>query len=1809
MVCAFGVRSHSAAVFVSAMWSQLALCVFVGLAYASANPTWKDNTEYVYSVNGRTLSSLQEAAAEYSGIFLKAKLHMWIRPDGKLQGKVTDSKYAQIQSHLPNGWKEDVPNSKLSFKPLGLSEKPFQMNLENGLITDLEAERELTNWEANIIKSIVSQFQMDIQGKNGNPERFDAVFKTMEETVTGKTETIYEIHPLPDYLIQSQPWLAPQQKLGEGGYIVEINKYKNYSNSEVKQSYHHGFGDMKDVDPASNKMGEFFIRESSSRAIITGKPSRHVIQNSYTINKMMVNPDLKNKEMGSVVSMVNVTLSEVNERTSYPDLERPKPIGNLLYVFEKSFDAISKQDSMGDSSSSEETTEGNWRRMRRSLGMSSSEEDAQKQSKTHMSQALASPLLLSMSDLGKSMKRDTDFDIKHNVEILAEEICKEMQQPEEILAKATLNKYTILSTLVRLMDEDQINSVAEQLYSESQNSDNSPWPVYRDAVAEAGTEPAFSNIEKWIKSSKIQKREAADVVATMAQEVRAPTETYMRNFFDLLKSAEVQKQAHLNESAILSFTNLVHRVYGNRNESNNQFAVNAYGSFFTKSGRTFAESTVIPYLSEQLQSAVSLADSYKIHLYIRALGNVGHKKIIEAFQPYLEGEKKVSQFQRMWIVASLDRLVSDNPAAVRPVLHKIYQNTAEVPEVRVIAVHQLVRTNPPAEMLHRMAQYTKTDSQEKVNAAVKSAIESASNLESPRFAALRNAAQTAKHLLTTKQYGADQSYLAIQDHMIREMQVEIEHQLLEVGSQDSHWPKILDFSLNADMSGMKMPTITAQGILSSMKDATNVFKQTTAEYQQNKNQRSEQANNDGPLSSAQIAKKLKYNFEEREQLESVILAQFGFIEKLWSVNNQTIDELPECMSLKCLCQSVCNVLVYFLVIRQQEDALKKGKNFSYSKIKRLHELSLYFPTEMGIPFLFSYEVPTLVKFEGKIKGSSTPSISQSNQLQKPERINAEIDAYMTISAKVQSQLSLITPFDQRIYSAGFDKNIQVHVPVKANADIDVKNKEMKIEFDVQEKHNNARALHYSTWPYTSRSGVLDIAPIPLRPNTLVIKRDVQQHRSIDATFGKSQTGLAFRLWGHHPVQSLTLGDLHKAWQSKNLNHLWSIVWDQSAIEFTEINVAYVPSQSTVRKATFRVRFEQDYKKKPANAQEEGFLSLQQLANKIDSDKAQNRQQEVMKTAGSGIQSADLSSSDISVEFEGDQQFQHICGYAYAKSNADPASRAILYYHNKQQNKQFAFEVKGRVANTNALDLTESLNVEPSAKYAMRSQYGDASEHINNVVKVSAEVKMQRSKARKEYLTEQEPLYAVCKSEMQQGNFQLAACLNMTLQANFLDDVQFRIEHQNLNKRFARTVQQAFQGIVVYNYPMTEEQTAPSEGENVIEGKVQFQPEDFRQANITLTADDQETKFINISTRSQIVKAIFVQHPVYHLRSRIGGLIKAHPTIRPSCVIDQTAAQTFSNKTYQLSIGQQQTVVLQYIPKDAPLEKNHQHSVEEQLRKQIENYVVLTRQVPNKKYREVLISFNHPKSQGKTVEVKLEAIQTSPSNPAAIVKVDGQQVHFDDKNIADLYDGFVQIYSLPNGEVKVEIRDAFYVIFDGKRMRITASSDKLFDSTFGLCGRFSGDVNEDFTVPQKCVVRDAQFFAQNYQVENRNQRRSYRSGEWSQECVEKVLPLYTNVVSENKLSRSKQGLRSQQSGTKLRSRYVEENGELCFSLRPLPVCNGRARNTVSKNVPVHCLQGTKTAYYLKSQIDQGGNPDFSRKPETKTVRMEVPVQCD
>jgi Lipoprotein amino terminal region len=196
---------------------------------------------------------------------------------------------------------------------------------------------------------------------------------------------------------------------------------------------------------------------------------------------------------------------------------------------------------------------------------------------------------------------------------------------------------------------------------------------------------------------------------------------------DLATKPDVASQLFLNTTAILAFTTLVRKAQVNNITAHNYYPVHSFGPLSPVDSAAFSQD-YLPYFGQKLKNAVKEADSHKIQVYIRALGNLGHPKILSVFEPYLEGKVPMSDFQRLLMVISLDKLVRVYPVTARKVLFNLYQNTGEAHEVRCAAVFQLMKANPPASMLQRMAEFTNYDLSTQVNAAVKSAIQSAAEM-------------------------------------------------------------------------------------------------------------------------------------------------------------------------------------------------------------------------------------------------------------------------------------------------------------------------------------------------------------------------------------------------------------------------------------------------------------------------------------------------------------------------------------------------------------------------------------------------------------------------------------------------------------------------------------------------------------------------------------------------------------------------------------------------------------------------------------------------------------------------------------------------------------------------------------------------------------------------------------------------------------------------------------------------------------------------------------------------------------------------
>ncbi|XP_065165027.1 vitellogenin-like [Atheta coriaria] len=1822
------------------MWSQLLLCCLIGFAAASQNG-WQSNMEYEYKVQGRTFTALPDIANQYAGIAMKAKLI--VRPEGDevLMAKIANAQYAQVHANLPEGWKSDIPERHLQYKQLQLSEKPFQILLKNGVVRDVIVDRDVHNWEANIIKAIVSQVQLDTQGENvikahlnQLPEGDDnsAVFKTMEDTVTGTYETLYDITPLPEYVLQSQPELVPMPELKKNGEVIEIIKTKNFSRSEENLGYYYGLGGMGQFEPNTNQMGDFFLRSAMSRVIVTGSLKRFTIQSASTTNKIIIAPTLNSEQKGMVVSHLNLTLRAMQPASgSFEQPQQGQKLGSLTYTFNTPFSGNhearqgakrSQQEYMYSSEEDDQQYRRQQHRHPRSVQQSEESVESQEQwaqEEAKLNQPLSPSSSLYIGYKGKSIKSADKINVVEAAHKLAQKIAKEIQHPQEIQKEQTLASYVILSSVAKIMNEKEMQQVTDKLYTKEQRGQQAEaWYAYRDAIAEAGTGPALLTVQQWIDSKKIQHEEAAEVVAVMADSVRQPTDKYIRAFYQLaIKNEQVQRQHILNDTAILSFTRLVRKVIVDKLVAHNQYPVHSFGSFRTQEGQQFVAQELIPHLKDQLHQAVKEADSHKVLVYIRALGNVAHKEILAVFEPYLEGEKQCSQFQRMQMVLALDKLVKTHPKVARSVLYKIYQNAGEEQYVRVAAVYQLMRTAPPASMLQRMAEYTNIDTDEQVNAAVKATIETAAQLEGAEFEELASNARAAQPLLTKNTYGIQYSQNFLRSFVAKEMNLFYKQTAQIYGSHDSVMPKGFKYALRAGLGGARRQLINVQGMVSSVEELTNVFQRQSHQYQKHQEQQQQgfQQAKQQKWSAEYIAEKLNIKNPEREQLEADLLVQLaGGVTRYFAINNQTIEMLPQ-------------------LLRQVEDMLREGEDFHYTKYINRNDVAISFPTEMALPFVYTLDAPTLLHFQGKIRATAEPKMSNGQAIRMPETITAHAEIRALVSARLQAKIGFVTPFDHQQYIAGYDKNVQINLPIKSQYEIDLKTQQVQAQFQPIEQDKNVQVFHYSSWPYTAKHDILSLEPVAQGPHTKIIYAEQQPQSQFNQLVGK-QTGMAFRvqyiseqkfadsMWAYEQLQRHN-GDA--------IAFLLAPLYDET-IQHTKAEVTYDAQESSARKVQMRLGYESEYQQEQGH----GNAEVSQFAQLPRESKA--RQQQFAKIASAGIASSTARVVDLSVEFDGHNKAEYVATAAIASSPVDEKARALFYYkkHAAQQSYEVAFSAKAHIPNTNGLDYQYALQFDPTTTAQAELAFG---QDLQSATKVQLHAKLQKSETRKQYLKNSERAQE-CHEEMKQGNKQLPACANMTAEANLLDRVNVHVQVEHLSAKARNATQKIYNALRAYGYYNLDENTVDpqtNEKDNQMTIQARFEP-DFEAVNVTIRTHKMESHFDQIRV-NQWAKQVFGFHPVFRMTDRVMSEALELDTYRPICVVDQTAANTFDNKTYRADLGNAWTVMMQYVPQFARASRHQERYSQQQEEQQLEQYSVLVRDASNGQQKEVKMTIRTPHTEGQTIEIDLKPQgQCGDNKQCAKVVYNGQEIQYDDKKVRDIMHGLVKVYALPDGDVKIEVRQAYYIIYDGERVKLTATHDKLRGSVRGLCGTYTGEYATDFLAPEYCIYENEDAFVAAYQVEQaegRQGRYNYKQqGKQSQtECVKPEIQ-YANVISEQDAGRAHQQYHSRQQqqwqqhhGKNAHARgqngdgqeclthqtqykVIESDDEICFTIRPQPVCRKHCNveRMSTKKVPVHCVAKSSVSKLWKQQIENGASPDFSHKSVSKDISMEIQTSC-
>ena len=1467
---------------------------------------------------------------------------------------------------------------------------------------------------------------------------------------------------------------------------------------------------------------------------------------------------------------------------------------------------------------------------------------------------------------GNSIQASKEVNGVSVVKKIAQQIGQEVQAPSAIPGQKTLNKFTVLTRVLRTMDHKQMEEATKDLYfplsraSSSSSSDSQKyhaWVAFRDAVAQAGTGPALLTIKEWIQSKKVQGEEAAEILSVLPNTARFPNTEYMNAFFSLATSSEVQHQHFLNTSAALSFTNLARKAFVSNSTAYNRFPLHVFGALKPKREQPVVQQ-YIPYFARNLKEAVSREDSPKINTMIYALGNLAHPRILNVFEPYLEGKEGMTHFQRLTIVTALNKLAKAYPKVARPVLFRIYQNTGEATELRVAAVFQIMKTNPPAQLLQRMAQFTNDDQDLQVVSAVKSAIKTAAyKLNDPDQMELQMNAQAAVNLLSTKEMPKEFSKKFMRSHLDRQLNLAYQQSISYIGSDDGFLPNAIFYSLRQNLGGYKKQPMGFAAMTSDLDELTDLLMDqfsdspsSSSNNRRNKNRQGHSGNsgsssshqNSGSGSSGwsfdKIDNMLNIQPSEQEQVEANLMISTLGGKRFISLDNHTIEQLPQ-------------------LVKRAAANLRSGQSFNYTKLTDKYQVTVAFPTAMGLPFVFTLQNPALLYIGGKAQAKSHPDLASgsNHEIQIPETVNASIDLQFVYSSRTQARMGFVAPFNRQHYVSGVDKNLQVNLPIRAEIDVDAVNNKVQAKIQPLDQHNKQNLFEFSTEPYTSKHSVLQMAQNPHEQTNQANNNwkmvHVRQPNQMHKTVGKDSTGFAFDLDYQSEQKFIDFAWIYNEARKHDPLSAVMYAWAEDSINVNNITVAYNPQKSTAKYVRLTAAYLDDsddnnsqsgsgknYRNSQRNdndnqgsgdnarASPNDHVSASMAQPSSSSPDSQSRQHEFLQKAGRGIQDSNAMVIDMSAEFQGQSKAHYVATLAMANSYVSDKARLLFFAeknpaHANSDNKQAQIYAvaESSMPNVPMMNYQKALQADPTSYLNADIAFGDKS---SGQAHVQLKAKMEQTESRRQFL-EHSGYAHECKNEMQQGNTALYSCRNMTVQANLLNKYRISAQFDKIPQSIKNATYKAYAALryAAYQY-VREDLISPNNPSNKIDIDVNF-AKDLKSVNVSLNAPLLTAEFQNVRLDREYVAPLVVAHPEFSPLELIQmEMFKGQAF--PVCVIDNNKAETFDNKTYPIKLGKCWHAIFHYTPQDDPTSSSSDEDDDDEIS-------ILVRDGSSSSEKELMVVI------GDNVIQMTPTSGNSPNN----VKVNGQQASISKNHMTeyDDQDGetYVQMYALPDGTIRLYApQQDIEVQYDGTAIKLKAKNS-YSDETRGLCGTMNTQPLDDFTTPQDCVLQNPFEFAATYALEDsscqgpaKEMKHKAQQKISNGQCYRNTV-IYGNVVTDKESEgRSRSGSRSNSHSNKnsynknkyqkysasdsscsqKRIKVIEKDGQICFSVNPQLQCSNScsAHGSNNKQVDFVCLQPSSSTQHWKDMIKRGANPDFSQKKPVHSFNINVPESC-
>lgn len=484
-----------------------------------------------------------------------------------------------------------------------------------------------------------------------------------------------------------------------------------------------------------------------------------------------------------------------------------------------------------------------------------------------------------------------------------------------------------------------------------------------------------------------------------------------------------------------------------------------------------------------------------------------------------------------------------------------------------------------------------------------------------------------------------------------------------------------------------------------------------------------------------------------------------------------------------------------------KNLFKKGDKAELTAFNN-YETTISFPTELGLPFVYTFESPTVTKYEIEWrKGASSGQ-------KRYGVINA------MFASKIEKRFGFVTPFEHQNYIAGIDKTEMVQIPVEYEVTEDHRNHGLKIRPNSQQTQMNSQLtlLHHSTVPFTTRQNILALEPVSLDRNT----HHIMTSKKHKATMQKDMFSIQLEFDRQEGEENNSGDQIREMlWRMRELNNNHykkldiSMNVQQGVKNEFNLNVVY---DNMEVEATYN-----------DNAQQSHGIGAEVFPIDDSKPNSKDRRHQIMKGLSRGLQSGKVHVIDMYYDVPTSQKRQ-VFSVGLVKSNVDQKSKAYVYFNSQTQKSQetlneLCYIQEVQFSPNTPLDFEYMAQNAPADYFRAELLYGKSCKEGQKIVVVGNAT---RSKQMQEMM-ENSQVTKQCRQDIQKGHKASPSCQKAIALAQIRDQYEVSINaNEFVQKIINKFIEYMTHFLTNIQMKVTDSRTENSQT-NAVSAKVNISP--------------------------------------------------------------------------------------------------------------------------------------------------------------------------------------------------------------------------------------------------------------------------------------------------------------------------------------------------------------------------------------------------